>query len=115
MPFDPAIKRTEATLKRAGADDSRAFKVSKGAPHVVLSMCANAAEIKHMVDGKVHAIGRQRGRQHHKLQVHARRARLHVDCRRLVFFWALIERQLVLLSCGTTLQSFDTLTQRRLG
>lgn len=55
MPFDPAIKRTEATLKRAGADDSQAFKVIKGAPHIVLSMCANATEIAHLVDSKVYA------------------------------------------------------------
>ncbi|CAM9622514.1 unnamed protein product, partial [Ectocarpus fasciculatus] len=53
LPFDRAIKRTEATLKRVGADNSQAFRVTKGAPHVVLSMCSNAGEIQSLVDAEV--------------------------------------------------------------
>ena len=43
QPFDPVHKRTEATLKGA---DGKEFKVSKGAPQVILAMAANAAAIK---------------------------------------------------------------------
>ena len=48
MPFDPRKKRTEATL-RDMRDDPEAggqfFKVTKGAPHVVLGMTHNKSEI----------------------------------------------------------------------
>ena len=47
QPFDPVHKRTEATLKGA---DGKEFKVSKGAPQVVLAMAANAAAIKPAVE-----------------------------------------------------------------
>ena len=36
MPFDPVQKRTEAEIK---TDSGRSFKVSKGAPQVVLNLC----------------------------------------------------------------------------
>ncbi|RLA21245.1 MAG: plasma-membrane proton-efflux P-type ATPase, partial [Gammaproteobacteria bacterium] len=36
MPFDPVQKRTEVTLK---SDEGENFKVSKGAPQVVLDLC----------------------------------------------------------------------------
>ncbi|RKZ64070.1 MAG: plasma-membrane proton-efflux P-type ATPase [Gammaproteobacteria bacterium] len=36
MPFDPVQKRTEVTLK---SDEGHLFKVSKGAPQVVLDLC----------------------------------------------------------------------------
>ena len=42
QPFDPVHKRTEATLKGA---DGKEFKVSKGAPQVILALAANAAAI----------------------------------------------------------------------
>ena len=42
LPFDPKLKRTEATLRRDGVT----FKVTKGAPNIVLGMCHNAAEIQ---------------------------------------------------------------------
>jgi len=42
-PFDPVHKRTEATIKAA---DGSMFKVTKGAPQVILGMAANAAAIK---------------------------------------------------------------------
>jgi H+-transporting ATPase len=47
QPFDPVHKRTEATLKGA---DGKEFKVSKGAPQVILAMAANAAAIKPTVE-----------------------------------------------------------------
>ena len=49
-PFDPVHKRTEATVTRA---DGTAFRVTKGAPQVVLALAANAAEIKPATDRAV--------------------------------------------------------------
>jgi H+-transporting ATPase len=46
-PFDPVHKRTEATIKGA---DGKEFKVSKGAPQVILAMATNAAAIKPSVE-----------------------------------------------------------------
>ena len=43
MPFDPVHKRTEATVKGA---DGKTFKVTKGAPQVILKLSANAAAVK---------------------------------------------------------------------
>ena len=40
QPFDPVHKRTEATVK---GPDGKAFKVTKGAPQVILALSANAA------------------------------------------------------------------------
>jgi H+-transporting ATPase len=42
MPFDPKIKRTEATLK---GPDGQVFKVTKGAPNIVLALCKNKDKI----------------------------------------------------------------------
>lgn len=39
QPFDPVHKRTEATVTGA---DSKSFKVTKGAPQVILALAANA-------------------------------------------------------------------------
>lgn len=50
MPFDPVHKRTEATVK---TKDGKTFKVSKGAPQVILELSSNAAEIKSAVDKAV--------------------------------------------------------------
>lgn len=47
QPFDPVHKRTEATVKAA---DGRTFKVTKGAPQVILELSANAKQIKATVD-----------------------------------------------------------------
>mmetsp|Transcript_19942 Transcript_19942/g.31367 ORF Transcript_19942/g.31367 Transcript_19942/m.31367 type:complete len:925 (-) Transcript_19942:278-3052(-) len=49
-PFDPTLKRTEAALQ---GPDGREFKVTKGAPHIVLALCADKARIQAAVDGKV--------------------------------------------------------------
>ncbi len=42
QPFDPVHKRTEATVKTA---DGKKFKVTKGAPQVILSLSANADQV----------------------------------------------------------------------
>jgi H+-transporting ATPase len=42
-PFDPVHKRTEAAIKAA---DGTTFKVTKGAPQVILELGSNAAEVR---------------------------------------------------------------------
>jgi H+-transporting ATPase len=49
-PFDPVHKRTEATVKGA---DGKTFKVTKGAPQVILALSANATAVKDAVDKAV--------------------------------------------------------------
>jgi len=43
LPFDPVHKRTEATVK---GKDGKEFKVTKGAPQVILALSANIGEVK---------------------------------------------------------------------
>ncbi len=43
QPFDPVHKRTEATVKDK---DGKQFKVTKGAPQVILALSANAGQVK---------------------------------------------------------------------
>ncbi len=50
QPFDPVHKRTEATLK---GTDGKEFKVTKGAPQVILELSANAGQVKPAVDKAV--------------------------------------------------------------
>ncbi len=50
QPFDPVHKRTEAAVTAA---DGNTFKVTKGAPQVILALAANAAQITAAVDGAV--------------------------------------------------------------
>jgi H+-transporting ATPase len=50
QPFDPVHKRTEATVKAA---DGSTFKVTKGAPQVILALAANAGTVKESVDKAV--------------------------------------------------------------
>jgi H+-transporting ATPase len=50
MPFDPTLKRTEATLK---GPDGVEFKCTKGAPQIVLKLAHNVEEIKDAVEAKV--------------------------------------------------------------
>jgi H+-transporting ATPase len=52
QPFDPVHKRTEASVK---GPDGQQFKVSKGAPQVILEMSANAGEVKSAVEQAVNA------------------------------------------------------------
>ena len=49
-PFDPVHKRTEASIRDA---EGNAFKVSKGAPQVILSLAANAPQIEDAVNQEV--------------------------------------------------------------
>jgi H+-transporting ATPase len=49
-PFDPVHKRTEATVKGA---DGKTFRVTKGAPQVILALSANAPAVKSAVDKAV--------------------------------------------------------------
>ena len=50
QPFDSVHKRTEATVKGA---DQKEFKVTKGAPQVILELAANAGQVKASVDKAV--------------------------------------------------------------
>ena len=50
QPFDPVHKRTEAAVT---GPDGKAFKVTKGAPQVILALSANAGEVKSAVDKAV--------------------------------------------------------------
>ena len=50
QPFDPVNKRTEATVR---ARDGKTFKVTKGAPQVILELSANADEVVASVDKAV--------------------------------------------------------------
>jgi len=50
QPFDPVHKRTEAAVT---GPDGKAFKVTKGAPQVILELSANAGEVKPAVDKAV--------------------------------------------------------------
>jgi H+-transporting ATPase len=49
-PFDPVVKRTEATVE---SRDGGRFKVSKGAPQVILSLVSNKREVEEEVDNAV--------------------------------------------------------------
>jgi H+-transporting ATPase len=50
QPFDPVHKRTEATVK---GTDGKDFKVTKGAPQVILELSANAGQVKPAVEKAV--------------------------------------------------------------
>jgi H+-transporting ATPase len=50
QPFDPVHKRTEAALTR---DGGQPFKVTKGAPQVILALAANAAQVQTQVEQAV--------------------------------------------------------------
>ena len=50
QPFDPVHKRTEATVK---GTDGKEFKVTKGAPQVILELSANAGQVKPVVEKAV--------------------------------------------------------------
>src|SRR3984885_11985107 len=50
QPFDPVHKRTEATVT---ATDGTTFKVTKGAPQVILALAANAPQIRVAADSAV--------------------------------------------------------------
>jgi len=54
MPFDPIVKRTEGTVR--SKTTGKTFKVTKGAPHVLLAL-TNNSEIKERCEKDVHALG----------------------------------------------------------
>ncbi|HTX21198.1 MAG TPA: plasma-membrane proton-efflux P-type ATPase [Candidatus Aquilonibacter sp.] len=56
VPFDPVHKRTEAEVKDSGG---KAFKVTKGAPQIILEMCQPAADLTKAVDAKVNEFAAQ--------------------------------------------------------
>ncbi len=56
VPFDPVVKRTEATVT---GPDGVAFRVAKGAPQVVMAMSANASAVQHDVDAAVDAFAKR--------------------------------------------------------
>jgi H+-transporting ATPase len=50
LSFDPVHKRTEATVK---TNDGNTFKVTKGAPQVILALSANAEQVKTVVEAAI--------------------------------------------------------------
>ncbi|MCH9667971.1 MAG: plasma-membrane proton-efflux P-type ATPase [Actinomycetia bacterium] len=50
QPFDPVHKRTEATVEDS---DGVGFRVSKGAPQVILAMCADVSDVTAEITGAV--------------------------------------------------------------
>ncbi|MCT0249092.1 plasma-membrane proton-efflux P-type ATPase [Synechococcus sp. CS-205] len=50
QPFDPVHKRTEATVRGL---DGLEFKVTKGAPQVILALSANGAQVKAAVESAI--------------------------------------------------------------
>lgn len=50
LPFDPIVKRTEATIQ---GPDGRTFKTSKGAPQVILALAHNKEALQTRVDDAV--------------------------------------------------------------
>lgn len=52
QPFDPIHKRTETTVK---SSDGKKFKVTKGAPQVILALSINAKKVEPAVDKAVNA------------------------------------------------------------
>lgn len=55
QPFDPVSKRTEADVE--GPDGI--FKVSKGAPQVLLGLCSNASQIENQVNEAINNFARK--------------------------------------------------------
>ena len=52
QPFDPVHKRTEATVETA---DGKTFKVTKGAPQVIMALSANAGQVNFEVEQAINA------------------------------------------------------------
>ena len=55
QPFDPVHKRTEATVKF----NDKEFKVTKGAPQVILELSANAGQVKSDVEKAVNEFAKR--------------------------------------------------------
>ena len=80
QPFDPVHKRTEATVK---AGDGKTFKVTKGAPQVILALSANAGQVKPAVENAVNEFAARGFRSLGVAQSRGRRAM--AVCRRVAF------------------------------
>jgi len=58
MPFDPIVKRTEGTIRSKASGE--VFKVTKGAPHVLLKLCRGGdGTIERAVENDVHELGKR--------------------------------------------------------
>ena len=55
-PFDPVIKRTEATVQ---GDDGSQFKVTKGAPQAILALIENKKSISNKLTGDVNEFAKK--------------------------------------------------------
>ena len=53
QPFDPVHKRTEASVK---GPDGKDFKVTKGAPQVILELSTNAGQVKPAIENAVNEL-----------------------------------------------------------
>ncbi len=56
QPFDPVQKRTEASVD---GPDGKKFKVTKGAPQVILDMSADGADVRPMVEQAIDEFARR--------------------------------------------------------
>ncbi|MGA8831126.1 MAG: plasma-membrane proton-efflux P-type ATPase [Desulfomonilaceae bacterium] len=56
QPFDPVHKRTEATIDTS---DGQTFKVTKGAPQVILEISANSSQVKVGVETAINEFARR--------------------------------------------------------
>jgi len=56
QPFDPVHKRTEATIT---ARDGSSFKVTKGAPQMILELSTNARQVKQAVDEAINGFAKR--------------------------------------------------------
>jgi len=56
QPFDPVHKRTEATVT---GDGGKEFKVTKGAPQVILALAGNADQVKGEVEQAINEFARR--------------------------------------------------------
>ncbi|MEA5509891.1 plasma-membrane proton-efflux P-type ATPase [Crocosphaera sp. UHCC 0190] len=56
QPFDPVSKRTEATVENSNRDR---FKVSKGAPQVILKLSSNVEQVQPQVDQAIDEFARR--------------------------------------------------------
>ena len=56
QPFDPVHKRTESAVTAA---DGTSFKVTKGAPQVIMELSANAGEVRSAVDDAVEGFAKR--------------------------------------------------------
>jgi len=57
VPFDPIRKRTEAEIKEQGKDSS--FRVTKGAPQVIIKICNLQGDLVSQINGKVDELAKQ--------------------------------------------------------